>query len=113
MRAAKPGAALLEVLIALAILASAGGSAMMMASQAARAVEHARAAEAEVRVADAFLTAVSLWTSEDLELRLGDRVQGSWRLRIDRPVPPLYVVVLRDSLDRVLLRTSLHRTVAR
>jgi hypothetical protein len=32
-----------------------------------------------------------------------------WRLRIDRPTPTLYLVVLRDSVGRELLRTSLFR----
>jgi len=109
MRRNDAGAALLEVIIALAILATAAASMLAVATQAARAVERVRAAEAEIRAANAFLTAVSLWTREDLDRRLGDREQGAWRLRVDRPAETLYVVILSDSLERELLRTSLYR----
>jgi type II secretory pathway pseudopilin PulG len=104
------GAALLEVLAALVILASAGGGAVMLAIETARAVERARAGEAALRQASAFLDAVALWPRADLDRRLGDRRQGPWRLRIDRPAPTLYVVVLTDSTGaRDLLRTALFR----
>jgi type II secretory pathway pseudopilin PulG len=109
MRRAEAGATLLEVVVALVILATAGTAALTMATQAMRAVASGRAAEAEVRAASAFLTAVALWTREDLDRRLGEREQGPWRLRIDRSTPALYTVVLRDSLGREFLRTSLHR----
>ena len=63
-----------------------------------------------MRDADAFMAAVSLWTRDDLDRRLGDREQGPWRLVILRPEPTLYEVALRDTLtDAVVLRTALHR----
>jgi type II secretory pathway pseudopilin PulG len=109
MARADAGAALLEVIVAMTILATAGTAALATANQVAHTIELARAAEAEMRAASAFLEAVSLWTREDLDRRLGEREQGRWRLRIDRPVPVLYVVVLRDTLGHELLRTALHR----
>ena len=104
------GAVLLEAMVALAILSAAGLAAVALVSQGADAVRRARAADAEVRQASAFLHAVALWPREDLDRRLGERPQGRWKLVIQRPTPTLYEVVLADSaLARELLRTTLFR----
>jgi type II secretory pathway pseudopilin PulG len=104
------GAALLEAIVALAVFGTAGSAALVLVRDATRAVEHAREAEARVRDADAFMHAVSLWTRDDLDRRLGERAQGAWRLVIQRPNPSVYEIVLRDTLsDAVLLSTALHR----
>src|SRR6185437_13705902 len=67
----------------------------------------------EVIVAIALLEAVSLWPRADLDRHLGDRAEGRWDLRIDRPSPTLYTVVLRDSTTRsVLIATSIYRAAA-
>jgi type II secretory pathway pseudopilin PulG len=106
----RAGVALLEAIVALTILAVAGVSAMVMASESARAVRRAREADTDVRGASAFLDAVSLWTRADLDRHLGSRVEGPWRLRIDRPTATLYTVALTDSAGGPeLLRTALFR----
>lgn len=107
------GAALLEAIVALTLLAFAAGSAIALSHQAAESVRRGRAAELAIRDASAFLEAVALWPREDLDRRLGDRAQGAWRLRIDRPTPTLYVVSLTDAEGgRVLLHTALYRPEA-
>lgn len=104
------GAVLLEVMVALTILATAGLAALGLTREATHAVEHARVAGREIAAASAFLEVVVLWPREELDQRLGDRVQGPWRLSIQRSYPMLYEVVLRDStLAREILRTSLYR----
>jgi len=104
------GAVLLEAIVALAVLSVAGTAAVTLVSQSADAVRRAREADVEAREASAFLHAVSLWTREDLDRRLGDRPQGDWRLQVQRPSPTLYEVVLVDSArTRVILRTALFR----
>jgi type II secretory pathway pseudopilin PulG len=101
---------LLETIVALVILSVAGTAAVTMVSQSTDAVRRARLAEAEAREANAFFYAVSLWTREDLDRRLGNRPQGAWRLVIQRPSPTLYEVVLTDSArTHEVLRTSLFR----
>lgn len=106
----RAGAALLEVIVALTVLAVAGIAAVQIAQESMRAVERARAADAELREADAFLEAVALWTRRDLDLRLGSREQGPFRLVVERPARTLYVVTLTDSTGtRELLRTALFR----
>ena len=106
----KRGAVLLEVIVAMAILATAGLAVVGLTVAASDAVERATRSEAELREASAFLEAVALWPREDLDRRLGTRPQGAWRLTIQRPDPTLYTIVLADSASSsVLLETSLYR----
>lgn len=109
-RGARPGAVLLEALVALTILAVAGAAVVALAADSARAVERAATADAAVQRASAFLDAVALWPREDLDRHLGTRGEGPWRMTVDRPVPTLYAVALADSGGRrVLLATVLYR----
>ena len=104
------GAVLLEVIVALALLATAGLAAVSMAVEAAGAVSRAATAEVEMRQAARLMDAVSLWPREDLDRRMGDRRQGPFILRIARPSGELYTAALADSATgRVLLATSLFR----
>ena len=104
------GMTLLEVLVALAILGSAGLATVMLGAESSRAVRAAREADRSLREASAFFDAVALWPREDLDRHLGARPQGPWRMRVDRPAPTLYVVTLADSSSgRTILETSLFR----
>ena len=112
-RTAPMGAALLEVLIALTILATAGATVVALSAQSAQVVRQAREGERELREAGAFLDAVALWPRDDLDRHLGTREQHPWRMRVDRAAPTLYVVTLTDSTgSRELLRTSVFRPEA-
>jgi len=108
-RRARVGAVLMEVLVALTVLAFAGVGAVSLASQSARAIADARRADVDARAAAAFLEKVSLWPREDLDRHLGVTAQGAWRLRTARPSSVLYRVTLTDSLGRELLHTTLYR----
>lgn len=104
------GAVLLEVVVALTILASGGAAMIALSSQSIDSLRRARAAEQQIERASAFLDAVALWPRSDLDRHLGDRPQGSWRLIIERPIPTLYTVALTDSTGgRTLLTTALYR----
>lgn len=108
------GVALLEVLVALAILGSVGAALGALAAGAGDTVRRAQRADEELRRASALLEAVSLWPREDLDRRLGARAQGRWMLRIQHPLSSLYTVSLADSADaRELLRTALFRPAPR
>lgn len=110
MPSARNGAALLEALVALTILATAAASIVAFATDSARTVRHARDAEIQVRRASALLDAIALWPREDLDRHLGQRQEGPFRLYIARVMPALYLVVLSDSSGgRELLRTTIYR----
>lgn len=103
------GMTLLEVIVALAILAMTGTALIATAHESIVAVARARTSGAEIQEASAFMDAVTLWSRTELDQRLGHRRQGKWWLRIDRPFPSLYTLVLSDSQNREVLRTSLYR----
>lgn len=107
---ASRGAVLLEVLIALAILGTAGVELAVVTREALGAVERAQAAEADINEASALMAVVSLWSRADLDRHLGVRPEGRWRLILDRSQPTLYGVALADSASgRVVLQTTLYR----
>jgi type II secretory pathway pseudopilin PulG len=102
--------ALLEVLVALAILGMAGSAFVGIAVQSARAMQLARDEETRMSAASDFLDKISLWDRADLDRHLGDRPEGQWRLKMNRVSPDVYDVALSDSTGaRVLLVTSLYR----
>jgi type II secretory pathway pseudopilin PulG len=109
-RSSRGGVVLLEALVALVILATAGAAAVTMAAECARDIQRIAEAERNLRAASAFLDVVSLWSRDDLNRHLGSRMQGVWMMRVDRPAPTLYVTSLTDTATKVeLLRTSLYR----
>ena len=104
------GMVLLEAIVALTIIAVSGVTVVSLAVSSLAAMDRAHKADERSQRASHFLDAVSLWTRADLNRHLGDRAEGSWRLRIERPIATLYVVSLRDSTtDQTLLVTSLYR----
>jgi type II secretory pathway pseudopilin PulG len=109
-RRKRQGAVLLEALVALVIMASAGAAIAALAVESSQAVQRTRSTEAELRRADAFFAMVALWPREDLDRHLGEHQQGPWRLRVERPSVTVYAITLTDSLGpRPLLRTALYR----
>ncbi len=108
--ASRPGAALLEVIVALTILATSGATVVTLMAQSSHAVRRARETETELRRASALFDAVALWTRDDLDRHLGSRRQGPWMMHVDRTAQTLYSVALTDSLGaRDLLNTTLFR----
>jgi hypothetical protein len=101
---------LLEVIVALTILATGGATMIALSSQSIDSLRRARAAERETERASEFFEAIALWPRSDLDRHLGDRQQGPWRLTVKRPLPTLYTVMLTDSTGgRTLLTTALYR----
>ncbi len=104
------GAALLEAVVALAVLGAVASAAAWNATESLRAVIRIHEREQAQRQAGRLLTAVSLWPRADLDRHLGTSRQGPWRLRVDRPLTRIYEVSVVDSLSNVvLLRTALYR----
>ena len=104
------GVVLLEVMIAVAVLALGAVSMVALASESLDAVTRAQAADADIARASSLLDAVALWPRADLDRHLGDRPEGAWRLQVERPMPMLYTVKLSDTLGgHVLLASALFR----
>ncbi len=110
MNSGSRGAALLEALIALALLGSVASAAAWSATESLRAVQRTHSRENEQRQAARFLSAVRLWPPADLDRHLGNRVEGPWRVYIERPMPTVYTVTIRDSGGGpIMLQTALYR----
>lgn len=108
-RYARVGAVLLEIIAAVAILALIGTAVVAQIGGAFRVQRVALREETNLSGADALLSAASLWPRADLDRHLGVRPEGPWFMRIQRPTPQLYEVILTDSGGRALLETWLYR----
>lgn len=108
------GVALLEVLVALAILAVAGTSLVGLMSEEVRSVARTEERGREIDAANAVLTRLALRDKRGLDQRLGRRAEGAWITRVDRPRPGLYrLSVASDSIpDAELVVTVVQRGVA-
>jgi len=84
-RRLRRGAALLEALVALVVLTTAGAAITALAVMTGDVSHRAHSAEGELRRADAFFGMVSLWPREDLDRHLGDHEQGPWQGLARRP----------------------------
>ncbi len=108
---ARGGFALLDVLLALALLGSAGLAVVSLLDQALRAEQVARAVEREYQAADRVLTALTLLHRAELDQRIGRRPLGEFIVDIQRPERGLYRIAVagvsapgRDLLVTVVAR---------
>lgn len=107
---ARRGALLLETLVALTVLATAGAAIVAYVAGVTTSVATARDRARELQRASALMDAVVLWPREDLDRHLGTRAEGAFTLSIARVAPDLYVASLGDSAaSRPLLRTAIFR----
>lgn len=84
------GVALLEVLMALAILSVAGGALASATAAGLRATALAAEREHASVQRETVLTGLTLLTKEELDARTGERPLGVFQVRIERPRPGLY-----------------------
>jgi len=84
------GATLIEVLVALVILAVVGMSLLCLANEALRLSSSAREKEYSLVDQERLLTAYALLTRHELDQRLGERRIGPYLVTVQRPEPTLY-----------------------
>lgn len=90
------GVVLLEVLAAVVILTVAGLSLTELASAGLRATARAEDRERVAMDEERLMAAYSLLLGGDLDLRLGGRDVGPYRVRVERPEPELYRVAISE-----------------
>lgn len=88
------GIALLEVLVALAILSGAGLALLDLVSSGVRAERDARERERMLAAEERVLTALTLLKRNELDLRLGRHPIGELIMDIERPEPTLYRIAV-------------------
>jgi hypothetical protein len=89
------GAALLEVLAAVVVMAIAGISMLELVGTHGRAVTTLRARELELADEERLLTAYVLLSRVDLDRRLGEVLVGPYVVGVQRPEPALYRIAVR------------------
>ena len=95
---AERGVALLETLVALAIISGAGIALLDVVTEGLRAQQDARERERISAVEDRVLTALTLLKRDELDRRLGRHSIGELVADIERPEPTLYrIAVLQAS----------------
>jgi hypothetical protein len=111
------GIALLETLVALAILFAAGLALLDLVTGGLRAERDARERERVLAVEDRVLTALTLFRRDELDRRLGRHPIGKLVVDVERPEPTLYrIAVLQatspetEDLVTVVYRRQLTRT---
>ena len=111
MRGGERGAALLESLVALAILAIAGVSLIGLLVDTERGESAFELRETRSEGAEQLLTRLSLEDKRGLDIRLGRRSVGEFVTDVQRPEPGLYRLAVADSLapDTPLLVTVVFR----
>ena|SRR5438445_4948655 len=97
MRGGNRGVALLEVLVALVVLASAGLSVAGLVSAGLRSEHDARTREHTLAIEERVLTALVLLQRGDLDRRLGRHPLGELVVDVERPEPTLYRIAVAQS----------------
>jgi type II secretory pathway pseudopilin PulG len=96
MRHAENGIALLEVLVALAILGGAGTALVGALAAGVRSEHEIREREMAIATADRVLTATALLSRTDLDRRIGRHSVGGLLVEVQRPEPALYRIGISD-----------------
>jgi len=91
------GVALLEALVALVILATAGTALVALVGAGLRSERDARVRERTLAAEERVLTAMTLLTQEDFDRRLGQRSVGEFLVDVQRPEPALYRIAIAEA----------------
>jgi len=105
------GIALLEAMVALAILASAGGFLVALVAAGLRSEHELRQRELTLQAAERVLAATTLLTRADLDQRLGRHRVGELLVEVERPEPALYRIAVSENAAPALelLATVVYR----
>lgn len=105
------GVALLEVLIAVVVVATAGVAFVELVGAGLTGEREARAREHTLATEERVLAAMSLLNRDELDQRIGRRQIGEFIVDVQRPEPTLYRIALlqRESAHVEDLVTVVHR----
>ena len=102
MRAAERGVALFEVLVALAIVGTAGIGLVEVVAAGLRGERDARERERTLAAEERLLAALTLLKREEFDQRIGRRAIGEFLVSIQRPERTLYrIAVLQAASPQV------------
>ncbi|MEO8200997.1 MAG: hypothetical protein ABI679_10785 [Gemmatimonadota bacterium] len=91
------GVALLEAIIALAILSIGGLSTLGVVTEALKAQHDARAREETITTSSRVLAAMTLLQGKELDQRLGAREVGEFVVKVSRPEKRLFRLAISET----------------
>ena len=104
------GAVLLEVLVALTVLALVGLSAAALEREASAVMMSSDVSVIELEAASDLLEVATLWPLEDLVRHLGTTSEGQFLLRVSARGPTVFHLSVQPALTtRVVLATDVYR----
>ena len=109
VHAIRRGSALIEVLIALIILATTGTGLVAFLGQTAHTLRHVRDQERLTRLASAQLDHLVLWDRAAFVARLGRSSFDGWTVVVRQATPDLFEVTIAADSGAVLLWTTAYR----
>ena len=105
----RTGAAIIEVLIAFVVLATAGTALVTLLGQSHVTVAATHKREREQVGAQMLLDAAATWSRQDLDLHVGTTRTRRWLLTVQPISPELYALAVSDTNGVAILRTALYR----
>lgn len=102
---ARPGSALLDVVVSLVVLGLSGTGLITLLGQTAHSVRHVRDTEREVRRASDQLARLVVADRARLQTMVGQTVSRGWIVTIIQRSPDLFDVVVADTTAPVLWTT--------
>jgi len=93
-RSREAGVALLEVLVALAIVSAGGVATVAVLGAGLRAEHDARARERTLAAEERVLAVMTLLRREELDQRIGRHAVGEFAVSVQRPEPTLYRIAI-------------------
>jgi Tfp pilus assembly protein PilV len=106
----RPGVALIEVLVALVMLATSGVALVTLVGQTAHTMRSTSNTEHQLRMAAAQLDRLILLDRAELAAREGQSSLGEWSLRVSAVSPELFdVAISATNTGAILLATTIYR----
>lgn len=106
----RSGSALIEVLVALVVLATAGTGLVVFLGQTAHTLRHMRDQERLTRLASTQLDRIVLWDRTAFVARIGRSSFDGWTVDVRLATPELFdVAIAASDTGAVLLRTTAYR----
>lgn len=104
------GSALLDVVIALAVLGLSGTALITLVGQTAHTMRKVRDTERELRLATDELSRFAIYDRSQLVAMAGRFVERGWTISVGQPFPDVFdVAVARSDGSGALLMTSVYR----
>jgi type II secretory pathway pseudopilin PulG len=100
---------LLEVVVALAVLATAGVALLQLANQAQSGLVETQRTVEQFSAAEQLAGQIEVWTRDELIRRLGYRRNGIWYLNVNQTSGVVFHIAILDSLQRPVLTTAVLR----